>query len=93
MEGPYFKPNSPRRTSLVTPSTPGVPLTVSGYVFGRACRPISGALLDFWQADTNGAYDMAQFNFRATSSPVRTARSVSPPSCRASTRAVRATST
>ncbi|CAM5336846.1 hypothetical protein SCALM49S_01644 [Streptomyces californicus] len=64
MEGPYFKPNSPRRTSLVTPSTPGIPLTVSGYVFGRSCRPISGALLDFWQADTNGSYDMAQFNFR-----------------------------
>ncbi|CAM5338832.1 dioxygenase [Streptomyces californicus] len=59
MEGPYFKPNSPRRTSLVTPSTPGVPLTVSGYVFGRSCRPISGALLDFWQADTNGSSDMA----------------------------------
>ncbi len=42
MEGPYFKPNSPRRTSLVTTGTPGVPLTVSGYVFGRACRPVSG---------------------------------------------------
>ncbi|MDT0400017.1 dioxygenase family protein, partial [Streptomyces edwardsiae] len=64
MEGPYFKPNSPRRNSLVTPGTPGVPLTVSGYVFGRACRPISGALLDFWQADTNGAYDMARYAFR-----------------------------
>ncbi|GGZ23526.1 carbohydrate-binding protein [Streptomyces nitrosporeus] len=64
MEGPYFKPNSPLRTSLVTSSTPGVPLTVSGYVFGRACRPVPGVLLDFWQADTNGAYDMAGFAFR-----------------------------
>ncbi|KDQ68029.1 carbohydrate-binding protein [Streptomyces halstedii] len=64
MEGPYFKPNSPLRSSLVTSSTPGVPLTVSGYVFGRACRPVSGVLLDFWQADTNGAYDMAGFAFR-----------------------------
>ncbi|MFF2012008.1 carbohydrate-binding protein [Streptomyces sp. NPDC058195] len=64
MEGPYFKPNSPLRTSLITGSTPGVRLTVSGYVFGRACRPISGVLLDFWQADTNGAYDMSGFAFR-----------------------------
>ncbi|MEI7030548.1 carbohydrate-binding protein [Streptomyces pratensis] len=64
MEGPYFKPDSPRRTSLVTAGTPGVPLTVSGYVFGRACRPVAGALLDFWQADTNGAYDMARYAFR-----------------------------
>ncbi|MBW5248208.1 dioxygenase, partial [Streptomyces sp. P01-B04] len=64
MEGPYFKPNSPLRTSLVTAGTPGVPLTVSGYVFGRECRPVPGVLLDFWQADTNGAYDMSGYAFR-----------------------------
>ncbi|MFF2958614.1 carbohydrate-binding protein [Streptomyces sp. NPDC057963] len=64
IEGPYFKPNSPLRTSLVTSGTPGVRLTVSGYVFGRACKPVSGVLLDFWQADTNGAYDMNGFAFR-----------------------------
>ncbi|MEU9093704.1 carbohydrate-binding protein [Streptomyces sp. NPDC048428] len=64
MEGPYFKPDSPLRTSLVTAGTPGVPLTVSGYVFGRGCRPIPGVLLDFWQADTNGAYDMSGYAFR-----------------------------
>ncbi|MFG2752375.1 dioxygenase family protein [Streptomyces xanthophaeus] len=63
-EGPYFKPNSPLRTSLVTASTPGTRLTVSGYVFGRACLPVAGALLDFWQADVNGAYDNTGFAFR-----------------------------
>ncbi|MEU8779856.1 dioxygenase, partial [Streptomyces sp. NPDC048606] len=51
MEGPYFKPNSPLRNSLVTSGTPGTRLTVTGYVFGRGCRPIPGVLLDFWQAD------------------------------------------
>ncbi|MFE5730326.1 carbohydrate-binding protein [Streptomyces sp. NPDC056528] len=64
MEGPYFKPNSPLRSSLLEGNTPGVRLTVSGYVFGLACRPISGVLLDFWQADTNGAYDNTGFRFR-----------------------------
>ncbi|MEV5968585.1 carbohydrate-binding protein [Streptomyces sp. NPDC051921] len=64
IEGPYFKPNSPLRTSLAEPGTPGVRLTVSGYVFGRACLPVAGALLDFWQADTNGAYDNTGFRFR-----------------------------
>ncbi|MDG9705018.1 carbohydrate-binding protein [Streptomyces sp. DH37] len=64
MEGPYFKPNSPRRTSLVEAGTPGTRLTVSGYVFGRACRPIPGVLLDFWQADVNGAYDNTGHRFR-----------------------------
>ncbi|MGW0562111.1 dioxygenase family protein [Streptomyces sp. NPDC003016] len=63
-EGPYFKPNSPRRTSLVDASTPGTRLTVTGYVFGAACLPIANALLDFWQADTNGAYDNSGYRFR-----------------------------
>ncbi|MEU2765339.1 carbohydrate-binding protein [Streptomyces diastaticus] len=64
MEGPYFRPNSPRRTSLVEPGTPGTPLTVSGYVFDRGCRPLSDVLLDFWQADDGGAYDNTGFRFR-----------------------------
>ncbi|MGW4897857.1 dioxygenase family protein [Kitasatospora sp. NPDC004240] len=63
-EGPYFKPNSPLRTSLVTANTPGTRLTVSGYVFGRACLPIANVLMDFWQADVNGAYDNAGYTFR-----------------------------
>ncbi|MBM9620001.1 carbohydrate-binding protein [Streptomyces zhihengii] len=64
MEGPYFKPNSPRRTSLLDPGTPGTRLTVTGYVFGLACRPVANTLLDFWQADVNGAYDNTGFRFR-----------------------------
>lgn len=64
MEGPYFKPNSPLRTNLVTSGTPGTPLTVGGYVFGRNCVPLSGVLLDIWQADAAGAYDMAGYTFR-----------------------------
>lgn len=63
-EGPYFKPNSPRRTSLVVAGTPGTRLSVTGYVFGLACQPLSNVLLDFWQADTNGAYDNTGFRFR-----------------------------
>ncbi|MER7188692.1 carbohydrate-binding protein [Streptomyces flaveolus] len=64
IEGPYFKPNSPLRTDLVTPGTAGTRLAVSGYVFGRNCVPLPGVLLDFWQADTAGAYDMAGYTFR-----------------------------
>ncbi|MFG3284514.1 carbohydrate-binding protein [Streptomyces sp. NPDC048111] len=64
IEGPYFKPNSPLRSSLITDSTPGTRLTVTGYVFSRTCRPIAGALLDFWQADDNGDYDNTGFTFR-----------------------------
>ncbi|MFJ6620392.1 carbohydrate-binding protein [Kitasatospora sp. NPDC091335] len=62
-EGPYFKPNSPLRSSMVNDG-PGTHLIVSGFVFGRACRPISGVLLDFWQADNNGDYDNVTYTFR-----------------------------
>lgn len=64
MEGPYFKPNSPNRSDLVVPGHPGVPLAVSGYVFTRDCRPVAGALLDFWQADHGGVYDNTGYNYR-----------------------------
>ncbi|GAA0463633.1 carbohydrate-binding protein [Streptomyces olivaceiscleroticus] len=64
MEGPYFKPHSPQRTDLLEPGMPGTRLTVSGYVFGGACLPVSGALLDFWQADDNGDYDNTGFRLR-----------------------------
>ncbi|TCO61065.1 carbohydrate-binding protein [Actinocrispum wychmicini] len=64
IEGPYFKPNSPLRTVLATSNTPGTPLTLTGYVFGLACKPLANVLLDFWQADDNGAYDNSGFTFR-----------------------------
>lgn len=64
IEGPYFKPNSPLRTTITGAGMPGTPLTVSGYVFGRNCLPVAGALLDFWQADDNGGYDMSGFTLR-----------------------------
>jgi protocatechuate 3,4-dioxygenase beta subunit len=63
-EGPYFKRNSPERTSLVEPEMAGTRLVLSGYVLTRNCRPVAGALLDFWQADAAGAYDNAGFTLR-----------------------------
>ncbi|MFE9101739.1 dioxygenase family protein [Actinomadura geliboluensis] len=64
MEGPYFKPGSPERSSLVTPGMPGTPLTVTGIVYSLSCRPVSRALLDFWQADYYGNYDNYGYKLR-----------------------------
>ncbi|MFG1777485.1 carbohydrate-binding protein [Micromonospora sp. NPDC049048] len=64
MEGPYFKPNSPRRSSLVEAGTVGTRLTVTGHVFGLDCRPLPDVLLDFWQADANGGYDNTGYRLR-----------------------------
>ncbi|WP_026404498.1 dioxygenase [Actinomadura rifamycini] len=64
MEGPYFKPGSPERASLVRPGMPGTPLTVTGYVYSLSCRPVARALLDFWQADHYGRYDNYGYTLR-----------------------------
>src|SRR5229473_4030413 len=63
-EGPFYKPNSPERTSLRESGLSGTPLTVTGYVLSSTCQPIAHALLDFWQADSNGNYDNTGFRLR-----------------------------
>lgn len=59
-EGPFFKPSSPERRALT--SSPR--LILSGRVFGKDCRPVARALLDFWHADEQGEYDRAGFGYR-----------------------------
>ena len=63
-EGPYFKTNSPERSALVTDSTQGTLLTVTGQVLAADGTPVANALLDFWQADASGAYDNSGYTLR-----------------------------
>jgi protocatechuate 3,4-dioxygenase beta subunit len=63
-EGPYFSPGSPRRRNLVIAGVTGTALTLTGLVVDRRCRPLSGALLDFWQADASGEYDNSGYRLR-----------------------------
>jgi protocatechuate 3,4-dioxygenase beta subunit len=63
-EGPYFKPNSPERTSVVDPGMSGTPLVITGRVLGTDGQPVAGALLDFWQANNTGAYDNSGYVLR-----------------------------
>jgi protocatechuate 3,4-dioxygenase beta subunit len=62
--GPYFKANSPQRTSLLEPGTSGTRLLLTGRVLGTNCQPIARALIDFWQADDRGNYDNTGYRFR-----------------------------
>jgi protocatechuate 3,4-dioxygenase beta subunit len=62
--GPFYKPRSPERTSLVENGMKGTRLEVEGRVFGRHCAPIAGALVDFWHADDEGDYDNEGFRLR-----------------------------
>lgn len=63
-EGPFYKPGSPERPSLLEADCPGTRLVVTGYVLSAACDPIAGARLDFWQADGSGQYDNIGFRLR-----------------------------
>ena len=63
-EGPYFTRNSPETASLLEAGTGGTRLSVSGTVLSASCQPISGALLDFWQADDQGQYDNVGYRLR-----------------------------
>lgn len=63
-EGPFFKPSSPERIELIESGMAGQPIELVGFVLTRNCKPIAGALLDFWQADDKGNYDNSGFRLR-----------------------------
>ena len=63
-EGPYFKPSSPERIELFEEGMAGQPIELVGFVFTPACKPLAGALLDFWQADDKGRYENSGFRLR-----------------------------
>jgi len=56
-EGPFYTPDTPRRTNLRERDTVGTPLVIEGRVLTPACVPVAGAVLDFWNCDGNGVYD------------------------------------
>jgi protocatechuate 3,4-dioxygenase beta subunit len=63
-EGPYFKPSSPLRSSLIESGITDTRLVITGQVLTTACVPIPNALLDFWQADNGGNNDNSGFRLR-----------------------------
>jgi protocatechuate 3,4-dioxygenase beta subunit len=63
-EGPFFKPSSPERIELIEAGMAGQPIELVGFVLSRNCKPIAGALLEFWQADDRGQYDNSGFRLR-----------------------------
>jgi protocatechuate 3,4-dioxygenase beta subunit len=54
IEGPFYKPGAPERTST------GEALVVSGRLLGAPdCRPLPGGRIEWWHADPSGNYDDA----------------------------------
>jgi protocatechuate 3,4-dioxygenase beta subunit len=58
IEGPYYKIGSPQRASLIEPGITGTPMLLTGRVTNEHGKPIPGAVVDVWQSDDVGNYDM-----------------------------------
>jgi catechol 1,2-dioxygenase len=58
--GPYHRPDVPFRGKVTPPLEPGRVLLVNGRVWGLdSKKPLAGAVLDIWQANAEGHYDMS----------------------------------
>jgi protocatechuate 3,4-dioxygenase beta subunit len=66
IEGPYYLAGAPEKTTLVEAGMVGTRLFLSGrvYAHGATCAPLSGAQIDFWQADALGEYDATGYRLR-----------------------------
>jgi protocatechuate 3,4-dioxygenase beta subunit len=61
VEGPFYKPGSPVREAT------GAGLSVSGVVLSSVtCSPITGARVEWWQANRRGEYDDAHRGAQVT---------------------------
>ena len=64
IQGPFYKEDSPQKEEFAK-GIEGEKIVITGKVINFfTCKPISGAVLDFWQADSNGKYDTVDFNLR-----------------------------
>lgn len=63
-EGPFYTPKTPHRRDIRDPDAQAPALVVTGRVLDLHCRPIAGAVLDFWQTGDDGNYDQHGYGYR-----------------------------
>jgi protocatechuate 3,4-dioxygenase beta subunit len=64
--GPFYKRLAPTSGEMRREGDAGLPLSVSGRVFGTRGDALVGAKIEVWQADHFGLYDLDGYRFRAT---------------------------
>jgi hydroxyquinol 1,2-dioxygenase len=71
--GPFHIDGSPELDfgADMSDGVPGTPLYITGTVRGLDGRPVAGAVLDVWQADTDGTYEAQIVDFPADESRLR----------------------
>ena len=63
-EGPFYTPKTPRRRDIRDALHGGVNFVLAGRVLDAQCRPVPGAVLDFWQVDHAARYDNHGYRYR-----------------------------
>ena len=67
--GPFYRPNSPVRTNLVTKDTPGQLVELSGIIRHDDCKtPYKKAKVELWHCSSTGLYDNSsnEYLYRGT---------------------------
>ena len=62
--GPFYTPDSPLKSDFRADDPEGHPLTLRATVLDTQCRPVEGAVVDLWHADSKGRYDNDGFRLR-----------------------------
>src|SRR5512147_1684740 len=63
--GPFYRPGSPVRNSLVIEGEPGTRIELSGMIRQKDCvTPCRNAKVELWHCDGKGVYDNASDAFR-----------------------------
>jgi protocatechuate 3,4-dioxygenase beta subunit len=62
--GPFYTPDSPLKSDFRPDDPGGAPLDLQATVLDAQCRPLPGAIVDLWHADTRGRYDNDGFRLR-----------------------------
>ncbi|MCX2720807.1 catechol 1,2-dioxygenase [Roseibium salinum] len=63
--GPFYSPNSPRRSDLTEDAGSQPRFSLLGFVLDTRCRAIPGATVEIWHADEQGEYDNSGYRWRA----------------------------
>ncbi len=63
-EGPYYLAGAPIKASLVEAGMAGTRVLLTGRVITSQCAPVAGAIVDVWQADDAGTYDLKGYRLR-----------------------------
>jgi catechol 1,2-dioxygenase len=67
--GPFYRRGAPPMGTLRGASDPGLALTVVGAVFDTRGEARPDAIIEVWQADHFGHYDIEGYRYRATLAP------------------------